>query len=146
MSSSPWQKPLAELAAVLGDLSKESDALNAAISEFEQALVAINPGIAVWCAKPIRVREVLPFIRGSQLGFMKGAVGWGLYIRRGRFVKSGNGWEPASSPDFSSVKLIDATREERVEAIELFTGLVEAIKLAAQEHLESVKRARPGAR
>jgi hypothetical protein len=144
--SSPWDKSLAELSSVLKDLEEESEVLNRTIADFEQALVNTNPGIAVWCAPPLRLENnEAQYTSGSQLGFAKFGAGWGLYVRRGDFEKDGEGWV-ADPNGWTAVKLLDSTREERVLALDRFAGLVEALKVAAHEHLESVKRANKGRR
>lgn len=141
MSDPALKKSLNELAAVLKRVNEESDTLNTTISAFEQSLVDLGPGITVWAATPIRVQEQGEYYAtGSQVGFAKGP-GWGLLVRRGRFERAGTGWQPADEPNWKYVRLTDASREERAAAIDEFPALVEALTLAAKEHLSALERA-----
>jgi len=131
---------LAGLEAVLKRLNKESDTLNARISDFEAALVALNPGITAWCAEPIRLNEA--DVTGSQLGFTKHQDQWGLWVVRGRFGKGGGKWRLQTGNLVQSVvRLVDATREERASAVDAFSDLVEALTKEAKERLAVVEAA-----
>src|SRR2546421_13104859 len=123
MPTPSLDKSLAELAGVVKRLNDETENLNATISNFEETLLELSPGIVVWCEDPIRrtpstSNPGLAVI--SHLGFTKHDDTWGLWIRRGAFVSDGQVWKPGPTPAWRFVRLTEASREERVKSIELF--------------------------
>ncbi len=130
-------KELTRLAEVVVRLNKASDSLNAIISELEGYLLELSPGLTVWCKEPLRVINTY----GSQVGFAKVKDEWALWIRRGFFGKTNNGWAPRSNNDWTYVRLVNAHREERVAAIKEFPELIEAMRLVAEQQLAALERA-----
>ncbi len=129
------QKSLVQLATIVKQLQKESESLNTTIAEFQDSLVAVNPGIALWSPILLRYDEVK--LTGAQLGFAKHDDEWGLWIRRGTFSPEQGGYELIGSATY--VRLIEASREERTAAVELFPDLVDALATVAQAHLDKLR-------
>jgi hypothetical protein len=130
-------KPLARLTEVVARLHEASDSLNAMISELEAILVKLDPGLTVWCDKPVRLVGTF----GSQVGFTRVKDRWGLWIRRGEFVKDNDAWKPVPEVDWNFVRLVHATRSERAAAVKQLPGFVEEMSQAAEEQLAALERA-----
>ena|SRR5437763_9777005 len=140
---------LSELAAALKRLHDATDALNATISNFEETLLTLDPGIVVWCEDPLRVRESSEspgFAAVSHLGFAKIDDQWGLWLRRGACMKSGQEWVPTNPPNWKFIRLVDGSREERAAAIAKFPMLVDAMTQEAKERLAVLNSANKRAR
>lgn len=141
------EKSLAQLAGVLKRLNEESDTLNTTISDFEQMLVGLNPGIAAWAPNPIRLQpETDSRGEGSLLVFAKHGDEWRLWARRSTMVKSGEGWRSLPGGQSKVVPLVEATREERVAALDQFPVIVELLTQEAKARLALVERANKAAR
>lgn len=148
------QQSIVQLVKVLTRLNEESDTLNKRISDFEQTLIGLNPGIAVWCPNPLRLiqaRESPNHAAASQVGYAKFDDQWGLWIRRGVFTRTADNapWAAAHFPSetWKVVPLTDATREERAAAVKEFQTLVELMTAEAKNRLEMIERAnKQGAR
>jgi hypothetical protein len=145
MSDPALEHAISNLSAVVTRLNEASDTLNARIAGFEKTLIELNPGLEAWCPNPIRLLRVEANQRqahGSQLGFAKNDV-WGLWVRRGFFFQAADNksWAPVNGFGWKLVRLTDATREERVGALEEFQTLVELLTTEAKQRLEMVERA-----
>lgn len=151
MSDPALEQSIAQLAAVMAHLDKESESLNARISDFEKTLTGLNPGIAVWCPNPIRFVQAPRNPHqpqhgyGSQVGFAKVDDEWRLWVRRGMFTREADNtpWTAENFPngDWKVVPLTDATREERAAALKEFRPLVELLTAEAEQRLEMIRRA-----
>ncbi|MBI3634598.1 MAG: hypothetical protein HY216_00085 [Candidatus Rokubacteria bacterium] len=133
------------LFATLQDLSdtlnRESDSLTTEIIEFESRLIQLKLGILLWYHEP--VRQHLPQTDDDEerqtatyLVFAKGNGGWGLYLRS---------WVVGQDPEttfFDETRLRDAVREDRVAAVKLFPGFLEAMAEAARARVELVRQGR----
>jgi hypothetical protein len=73
--------------------------------------------------------------------FLKWKETWGLWVLRGRFVKSGDGWKVLESGERSVVRLVDATRQERVAAFDRFPGIVDTLTKEAKARLALLEAA-----
>jgi hypothetical protein len=146
MSDAKLEESLARLTKVLHRLNEVSDNLNVTITDFEDKLLELSPGISVWSLTPLQLLEGAHW--GSLLGFAKHEDRWGLWVRRGRVQATNGGWEPDPHAGFkiSLLKLIDATREERAAAIEQFPVLVEGMVTEAEKHVAKLARASKGPR
>lgn len=132
------------LFATLQDLSntlnRESDSLTAEITEFESRLIQLKLGISLWYHEPVR-QQVSQTDDDEQrqtatyLVFAKGRGGWGLYLR-----SCVVGQDPESF--FEETRLRDAVREDRVAAVKLFPGFLEAMAGAARARVELVRQGR----
>jgi hypothetical protein len=102
--------------------------------------VELNPGIPVLLEHPFRF---IPSDQtGSRLGFLKLSDQWGLCVWRGKFAKSGDSWRPIIGAQVGvMVRLLEATREERVAALDEFPRLLEALTKEAKDKLALVEAA-----
>jgi hypothetical protein len=121
-------------------LNRESDGLTAEIVEFESRLVELRLGISLWYNEP--VRQGVPQTddddsrqTATYLVFAKGKGGWGLYLRSCLV-----GEDPESF--FDEIRLRDAVREDRVAAVKVFPGFLEAMVEAARTRIELVSQGR----
>jgi hypothetical protein len=138
-----------DLASVLRQINEESDALNASILEFEKQLIAMNPGFEVWVPSPFLVSDPdEPHTRGSQLGFAKFGRSWALVVRKVVFERHEPSglhkkptWTLLGDGEGEYARLMEATREERVAALDHFEFLVEQMHSEALVRLESLREA-----
>lgn len=118
------------LFAALQDLSdtlnRESDSLTVEITKFEARLVQLKPGVLLIYHKSVRQR--VPQTddddqrqTATYLVFANGTGGWGLYLR-----SCALGEDPETL-FFAETRLRDAVREDRVAAVKLFPGFLEAM-------------------
>src|SRR5260221_7018123 len=144
MSDPALAEPLAQLASVLKELQAASDTLNQQIMDFEKELVALKPGISVW-THTLLVRPIenigSPVVGGSQFGFTRVGENWGLCVRRGSYKPDAGRWHLFEEHPCTTLRLTDASREERIAAIKEFPMLVALLTAAAVERLETVENA-----
>jgi hypothetical protein len=121
-------------------LNRESDALTAEITEFEDRLIRLKLGITLWYHQQVR-QATRERDGGDQdqtstyLVFAKGIGGWGLYLR-----SCVVGDDPEKF--FAESRLRDAAREDRVAAVKLFPGVLAAMVEAARKHVDLVSQGR----
>lgn len=130
---------LTELTDLSSRLNQESDALTNLITRFETALCDLKLGVSVSLEKPIRSETWLDeknLVEGTteiHLGFYKGDHGWGLYVW--------DSFHGEAKPD-TERRLHDASREDRIAAVENFPTLLKTMKKRAEEVLSEIRRAR----
>jgi hypothetical protein len=122
-------------------LNRESDSLTEQITEFESRLIQLRLGIPLWYHEAVP-QDMPQTGDGEQreaatyLVFAKGKSGWGLYLRT-----CPTGADPETSFT-DETRLRDAVREDRVAAVKLFPGFLEAMTKAARARLERVRQGR----
>ena len=140
------EKSLAKLTDVAGRLSRTSDALNQEIYELEKTLVGLNLGVTVWLDKVIHILPDTPSTYASQIGFTRIKDTWGIWLRRGAFVKDPEGWKPLPNVDWTFARLVNGTRQERAASVNEFPNLVELLTTTAEKQLASLEETAKGAR
>lgn len=129
----------AHLQQLSDTLNRESDSLTAEIVEFEARLIQLKLGIALWYHEPVRQgtfeADGQQHQTATYLVFAKGSGGWGLYLRSCVL-----GQDPEKF--FGETRLRDAAREDRVAAVSLFPGFLEAMVEAARQRIELVRQGR----
>lgn len=130
----------ATLQSLSDALNHESDSLTAEITKFETRLIELKLGISLWYHEPVRQQSSQtedddPPQTVTYLVFAKGSGGWGLYLRS---------CVPGSAPEeyVEEMRLRDAVREDRVAAVRLFPGFLEAMADAARTRIALVKQGR----
>jgi hypothetical protein len=132
----------ADLQQLSDTLNRESDSLTAEITEFETSLVQLKLGITLWYHEPVKQHRFEADSEQHQtatyLVFAKGNGGWGLYLR-----SCDVGVIPEEPQDFfAETRLRDAAREDRVTAVKLFPGLLEAMVDAARGRVQLIRQGR----
>jgi hypothetical protein len=121
-------------------LNRESDSLTAEITKFEARLIELKLGISLWYHEPVRQHasqtddDEQPQT-ATYLVFAKGGGGWGLYLRTCALGE-------APEEYVEELRLRDAVREDRVAAVKLFPGFLEAMADAARTRIALVKQGR----
>ncbi len=143
MSDPTFDASLLELGQILKRLNEETEAINEQIRSCERTLVEMNPGFSL-SSEPLYVRANESAEAGPGVDFLFGKIqdAWGLWLRRGKFQKSDNGWKYVHGSDSKVLPLIDGTREERAAAVAKFPALIEDMKRIAQERLTSLEAAK----
>ena len=141
-----------ELSVVADSVNADSDTVTQLICEFEERLNELRLGIEAW----VKVSESVTMFTWQdddgdrslpgekseelQLGFAQSyltGVGWRLFVRRATFQKIGSGdWEAIKSED--SVPLLEASRVDRINALERFPALLSELKTKAEGLLSKV--------
>src|SRR5215510_8635709 len=160
MSDSDLSNQFAALSDVAKRLNAQSDTVNQLIEQFQDKLRGLNVGLEAWV--PLRTEPGSedvpgPGPRGSRqperatpvtveisLGHARGDDGWGLYVKRIAYkAQMSNMFPPASVVSVSKwIKLVDASRATRVEALGAFPKLLEALKTAAESAVQTIENAK----
>lgn len=132
----------ARLQQLSDTLNRESDSLTAEITEFEARLTQLKLGITLWYHEPVKQQTFAADGEQHQtvtyLVFAKGSGGWGLYLR-----SCAVGVIPEEPQDFfGETRLRDAPRKERVTAVKLFPGFLEAMVEAARGRVQLIRQGR----
>lgn len=132
----------AHLQQLSDTLNRESDSLTAEITEFEGRLIQLKLGITLWYHEPVKQQTFEEDGEQHQtvtyLVFAKGSGGWGLYLRSCKV-----GVIPEEPHDFfGETRLRDAPRGDRVTAVKLFPGLLEAMVDAARGRVQLIRQGR----
>jgi hypothetical protein len=141
MSDPPLALLLNKLADVVKRLNDETAAVNAQIEQVENALIAMNPGIAMYCERPLHVRSKsgADVGSGADFGFFKVEDEWRLWVRRGIFKKADGEWRHDITERL--LPLLEGTREERAAAVGELPALLEGMRMAAENRLQSFQAA-----
>lgn len=162
MSDFDLTSQFAALSDAAKRLNAQSDTVNQLIEQFENKLGALNLGLEVWV--PLKTEpgaEVVP-VPGPRVtrqpprattvtieisvGHARGDDGWGLYVKRIAYKPQTPILFPPASGEVVSVskliKLVDASRATRVEALGAFPKLLEALKTAAESAVQTIENAK----
>lgn len=113
---------LARAAALQPRLSQAADRLNAKIAAFEAALTGLNLGVAA----EVRIYEDEHGVDGTNLEFRKFSGKWRLLVCD---------WDDTQDrADLSP--LVGASREVRLDAVDLFPKLLDALLAASEAELD----------
>jgi hypothetical protein len=146
-------KAFEELAAIAGKLNAESNDLNKTITSLNARFAEINVGVEVWL--PLsqgglrynrRVSPPEKYEENTFLGY--GKVGpdekWQLAVREDTLTYN---WDNDEKEEYvvtesDCTPLLKASRDIRIQAMELVPELLEALKRAAQEKLRIIQGAK----
>ena len=163
MSDSDLTSQFAALSDVAARLNAQSDTITQLIEQFQDKLRALNVGLEAWVllkSEPgsvvvpaPRPRLTTPRQRAQatsvtmevSVGHARGDEGWGLFVRRIAYRPRPSGVFPPANAEIASVskwiKLVDASRAIRVEALGAFPKLLEALKTAAESAVQTIENA-----
>ena len=162
MSDSDLSSQFAALSDVAKRLNAKSDSVNQLIEQYENELRGLNVGLEAWVllrTEPGSEDVPAPSPRGTRqqarattvtieisLGHARGDDGWGLYVKRIAYKPQNPILFPPASGEVVSVskliRLADASRATRVEAIAAFPKLLEALKTAAESAVQTIENAK----
>jgi len=84
--------------------------------------------------------------RETSVGYCRGDDGWGLFVKRITYKPRPSGVFPPANAEVVSVskwiKLVDASRATRVEALGAFPKLLEALTTAAESAVQTIENAK----
>lgn len=126
---------LSELSEVAATLNRESDSLNALIERFQHILRQLNVGLEVWLVNPIRRDSRPSGVVETYLGFAKGGDNWELRIRHSTYC----GDEGLTEDECA---LLDASRADRIAALEAFPSILVVLKEKAEEAVQAIQDAK----
>ena len=163
MPDSDLPSEFAALSDVAKRLNATSDTVNQLIEQYENKLRGLNVGLEAWVllkSEPgsvvvpaPRPRLTTPRPRAQatsvtmevSVGHARGDEGWGLFVRRIAYKPRPSGVFPSANAEVVSVakwiKLVDASRAIRVEALGAFPKLLEALKTAAESAVQTIENA-----
>jgi len=163
MSDSDLSSQFAALADVAKRLNAQSDTVNQLIEQFQDKLRELNIGLEAWVllktepgsavvpeprprlTAPRQRARTTPVTIEVSVGHARGDDGWGLFVRRIAYRPRPSGVFPPANAEIASVskwiKLVDASRAIRVEALGAFPKLLEALKIAAESAVQTIENA-----
>jgi hypothetical protein len=161
MSDSDLTSQFAALSDVAARLNAKSDTVNQLIEQFQDKLRALNVGLEAWVLLKSEPGSVVVPVPGPRLttrqpapatpvtmeiavGHARGDEGWGLFVRRIAYKPQHGIFPPATGEVVSVakwIKLVDASRAIRVEALGAFPKLLEALKIAAESAVQTIENA-----
>lgn len=128
---------LQSLRSVSDQINRESDQLLRVIKAVEQSIGRLNIGIPVWLDRPI-LKEDDPqdhILYESRLSYAKADdKSWGLYV-----------CHDVNGETQEMIRLADATREEKILAMEHLESLIEQLVKAAQQKANRISSAKAAA-
>jgi hypothetical protein len=163
MSESDLASEFAALSDVAARLNAKSDTVTQLIEQFQDKLRALNVGLEAWVLLKSEPGSVVVPVPGPRLttprqpapatpvtmevsvGHARGDEGWGLFVRRIAYKPQPAGVFSSANTEVVSVakwiKLVDASRAIRVEALGAFPKLLEALKIAAESAVQTIENA-----
>jgi len=161
MSDFDFTSQFAALSDVAARLNAQSDTVNQLIELFQDKLRALNVGLEAWVLLKSEPGSVVVPVPGPRLttrqpapatpvtmevsvGHARGDEGWGLFVRRIAYKPQPSVFPPATGEVVSVakwIKLVDASRAIRVEALGTFPKLLEALKIAAESAVQTIENA-----
>ncbi len=164
MSDSDLTSQFAALSDVAARLNAQSDTVNLLIEQFQDKLRVQNVGLEAWVllqtepgsvAVPLlgsrltttrQLTQAMPVTIEISVGHARGDDGWGLYVKRIAYKPQAPNVFPRASAEVVSVskwiKLVDASRAIRVEALGAFPKLLEELKTAAESAVQKIENAK----
>lgn len=153
MADATFYSQLASLEATAKTLNDSSNSLNAVLTAFEKRLVTANIGFEVWLPQPLSRKEGKKE-RGAEqvtierhLGFARVHGVWCLAVKevRTRFgFFEGDTNCPWSDEHLeeSPFSLGDASREERIKALQFLSALVQTLDEEAKKAIQVIEDAK----
>lgn len=160
MTEFDFTTQFAALSDAAARLNAESDAINQLIDQLQEKLRALNVGLDAWVlvqSEPGSTMAPGPSALGTprtpttvrvetSLGYARGVDGWGLYVKRISYrAKPSSPFLP-EEPDPVTVnkwlKLSDASRAVRIEALRAFPKLLEKLKASADSAVDAIEQAK----
>jgi hypothetical protein len=160
MTEFDFTAQFADLSDVAARLNAESDTINQLIDQLQEKLRALNIGLDAWIllrsepgsalasgAPMLGKLRIQTTVRvETSLGYARGVDGWGLYIKRISYrAKPSSPFIP-EEPDPVTVnkwlKLSEASRAVRIDALRAFPKLLEKLKAAAAAAVDAIEQAK----
>lgn len=159
MSEFDFTSQFAALSDAAARLNAESDAINQLIDQLHEKLRALNIGLEAWVllqtepgsattpgpragipAPPTTVRVE------TSVGYARSVDGWGLYVKRIAYRAKPPTLFLVEEPEPVTVnkwlKLSDASRAIRIDALRAFPKLLERLKAAAESAVDAIEQAK----
>ncbi|SRR6266851_4467662 len=146
-------KLLKDLAAVATQLNEESDDLNEVLDAWDEKLRSLNIGLERWVAISSEDQSVtvedgsdtkdVPGSVEQQLGWAKYDIGggWRLVTREATYRgDADSGWQKIEQS--LSQPIGEASREVRIEALEVLPRLLQELKESAEKAVAKIARAK----
>jgi hypothetical protein len=136
MSGVEFSYLLSELNESAGELNAGTETVNSVLASVETQLTKMNLGIEVWVPDSLSSIQISEYsYQDTELGFAKIGTNWSLAVRvreGKRDPLSGDfDWYPLPIP--GSTRLLDASRQVRIKALQHIPELLEALKSKADE-------------
>jgi hypothetical protein len=145
---------IAELAALSQELNQESDTLNETIALVNSKLLRMALGVEAWVGsiaegdpwyKPDDEDSKWPLHEETWLGYYRFERGWELAVKT--VTRQQTSYQEEETVEASKpLPLLNASRDIRVQAMELVPSLLGAIKREAEKLIASIKNAKKAAK
>jgi hypothetical protein len=144
MSDVEFSNLLSELNKSASELNAGTERVNSVLASVETQLTKMNLGFEVWVPDSLSSFQISEYrYQDTELGFAKTGTDWSLAVRvreGKRDPRSGDfGWYPLPIP--GSTRLLDASRQVRIKALQHIPELLEALKSKADEAAATIKEA-----
>src|SRR5271157_3111190 len=143
MSDVEFSSLLSELNKSASELNAGTETVNSVLASVETQLTKMNLGFEVWVPDSLSSIQVSEYrYQDTELGFAKIGTDWSLAVRvreGKRDPRSGDfDWYPLPG----STRLLDASRQVRIKALQHIPELLEALKSKADEAAATIKEAK----
>jgi hypothetical protein len=145
MSDVEFSNLLSELNKSASELNAETETVNSVLASVETQLIKMNLGFEVWVPDSLSSIQISEYrYQDTELGFAKIGTDWSLAVRvreGKRDPRSGDfDWYPLPIP--GSTRLLDASRQVRIKALQHIPELLEALKSKTDEAAATIKEAK----
>ena len=145
MSNLEFSSLLRELNQSASELNAGTETVNSVLASVETRLTKMNLGIEVWVPDSLSSIQISEYkYQDTELGFSKIGADWSLAVRvrEGKIdPRSGDfDWYPL--PILGSTRLLDASRQVRIKALQHIPELLEAMKSKADKAADTNKEAK----
>jgi hypothetical protein len=158
MTEFDFPSQFAALSNAASRLNAESDAINQLIEQLQEKLRALSIGLEAWILLQTEPGSIAPGPRAgvpsppatvrveTSLGYARSTDGWGLYVKRIAYRAKPASPFLAEEPEPVTVnkwlKLSDASRTIRIDALRAFPKLLEKLKAAAESAVDAIEQAK----
>jgi len=145
MTDIDFSNLLCELNKSASELNAGTETVNSILASVETRLIKMNLGFEVWVPDSLTSIQISEYMyQDTELGFAKIGTDWSLAVRvreGKRDPRSGDfDWYPLPIP--GSTRLLDASRQVRIKALQHIPELLEALKSKADEATATIKEAK----
>ena len=142
MSHVEFSNLFSELNKSVSELNAGTETVNSVLASVETQLTKMNLGFEVWVPDSLSSIQITEYrYQDTELGFAKNGTDWSLAVR----VREGESdpragdfdWYPLPIP--GSTRLLDASRQVRIKALQHIPELLEALKSKADEAAGTIK-------
>jgi hypothetical protein len=145
MSNIEFSNLLSELNKGASELNAGTQTVNSVLASVETQLTKMNLGFEVWVPDSLSTVQISEYrYQDTELGFTKTGIDWSLAVRvrEGQRDSQSDDFEWYPLPIPGSTRLLDASRQVRIKALQHMPELIEALKSKADEAAATINEAK----